>query len=201
MKIRNNLSHPQKLMTRICVFEISKRSFVQDIINERYTELKKRLLDVSHWKDFTNKDSAAFKLCCSNGREICKIPTNGDYVKVSLYWRSEGFEKFLWFQINEVGDDLNEDNELENYRIIISPSTPDINFGKDRRTKRYFLENSFEIRISRGKDFIKISLFVQNYDRKKDNRWLHAIKKIFWLSNSTEDLVKHELMILAAGLI
>lgn len=141
----------------------SKKSFTMPgLAVQKYSELKKRFLDINHWKNYCGKGSADFKLCNELGETLDRLPQIGDFVRIDIPGpgdhRAGGFD---WVQIVDLSAQFAKEDELESQLMICRPSRKPGDKG-GRIAHFYSSEATSSFRIARGKDFIRVEIYGRN---------------------------------------
>jgi len=142
--------------------ESQKNFNVPELAVQKYIELKKRFLDINHWKDYCGKGSTGFKLYNGLGGALERLPQVGDFVRINIPGpgdnRAGGFD---WVQIVELNAQFIHGDEIESQLMICRPSRmPGDSSG--RISHFYSQEATSSFRIARGRDFIRVEIYGRN---------------------------------------
>lgn len=153
---------PSQIKSAFHDTESQKNFNVPELAAQKYIELKKRFLDVNHWKDYCGKGSTDFKLYNDLGEALERVPQVGDFVRVDIPRPGDrhagGFD---WVRIVDLSAQFVKGDEIESQLMICRPSRmPGDTSGKISHF--YSQEATSSFRIARGRDFIRVEIYGRN---------------------------------------
>ena len=88
---------------------------------ELYEKARKNLLDINRWQDLAGKVSAEFYLTDPFGKQVQRLPLQGDYIKIHL--PSSADDKFEWVRIEAIEEQRLHSN-INWIMLRVRPSDP-----------------------------------------------------------------------------
>ena len=162
MDTKKHIGIPSQVKGACHDTESQKEFVVPELAFQKYAELKKRFLNINHWKDYCGESSTDFKLYNSLGEPVSRNPEIGDFVRINIPGpgdlRTNGFD---WVQITEITDHHVEQDEIESMLMLCKPSKIPGN-NNENIAHFYSSEATSSFRIARGIDFIRIGIYWRN---------------------------------------
>ena len=166
-----------------------------------FSEVKNRLQNVNHWKEYAGNISATFQLVDQSGAEVMRPVQKGDYFKIDIpgpgTTSGEGYD---WAQVEEIENTTDPDGER--FGLRVRPSDNPQNKNQDV-AHFYSEESTSSFIVERKGNRITVSVHDRNTKPNSDARTaadkvrdavigaagVTAFSKIQW-KNLTDGLLK-----------
>lgn len=140
----------------------------------RYEQARKNLLQINRWHELAGKLSARFYLTDPRGKEVDRLPLQGDYIKIHL--PSSLAEKYEWVRIESIEEQKRHDHQRWLY-ILVRPSDPPRN---EEETEHFFSKEATSSFILEKKE-LKIVASVRGRNELPNlepDSWLKKVRNI-----------------------
>ncbi|MFY1046236.1 hypothetical protein [Chryseobacterium sp. GP-SGM7] len=151
-------------------------------IDSKFNILKDRFFNINEWGSYCVKHTVEFNHCDPSGKLVQRSPQIGDYINILLTKiNNPKVEDYQWVQIDMI-DNTNPDRLM----IQCRPSKLPGNEFAGKTVHFYSSGSSSTFIISKGKDYIKMSIYGRNEKINKDAGFISNIKnKFFTLTGMT----------------